>query len=98
MREQRTKGKRGDFPPHTSFCHKLPVIYYLKKFYWLNYENVHKKSFIGPNTFKDPIYSFTRCFASSQHNLCTLVPAMSLISLLHTILDSDGGPRQVVDL
>ncbi len=27
---ERTKEKRGDFTPHVSFCHKLPVFYYLK--------------------------------------------------------------------
>ena len=49
---------------------------------------------IGPNMICDPFYSFTRCFASSRRNLCTIVLATSLISLslLHTVLD--GGPRK----
>ncbi len=27
---ERPKGGRGDSPPPISFCHKLPVFYYLK--------------------------------------------------------------------
>ena len=83
--------KRGDFTPHVSFRHKLPVFYYLKYFYWLNDENVHKNSFIGLKTFFSSFYSFTRCFASFQHTYVLLYLAMLLRGLLHTVLD--GGPR-----
>ena len=87
--------KRGDFTPHVSFRHKLSVFYYLKYFYWLNNENVHKNSFIGLKTFFSSFYSFysfTRCFARFFPTyLCTLVIDMLLRGLLHTVLD--GGPR-----
>ena len=86
--------KRGDFTPHVSFRHKLSVFYYLKYFYWLNNENVHKNSFIGLKTFFSSFSSFLffyqvlRLFPTY---LCTLVLAMLLRGLLHTVLD--GGPR-----
>jgi hypothetical protein len=54
----------------------------------INMFKIQNNFFIGPNTVEveDPFYSFTRYFASSQHNLCTLVLAMmSVMSLLHTV-------------
>ncbi len=55
-------------PPALLFPTSHHFIKY-KCFYWLNNENIHKYSFIGPNMIWDLFYSFTRCFASSRRNL-----------------------------
>ncbi len=89
--ERNARGGEDLNPPALLFPTSRHFIKY-KCFYWLNNENNHKNSFIGPNIIWDPFYYFTRCFASSRRNLCTLVLATSLISLLHTVLD--GGPRK----
>jgi hypothetical protein len=93
-RKGKVKGTQeaGGIWIHPSFVSNLPSFYYFKCFYSLNNGNHHKNSFIGPNMIWDLFYSFSKCFASSRRNLCTIVLATSLISLLHTVLD--GGPRK----
>ncbi len=96
---ERAKEKRGDFTPLVSFCHKLPVFYYLKEFYWLNNDFIHKNSFIGPKTFFNSFYSFTRCFASFQHTYVHLYQAccQQVYCTPFQMVALGSGPMRILD-